>query len=174
MNIILLFLIAISLSMDAFSMSLAYGTKITDKKNIYLLSIIVGIYHFIMPIFGMKIGIYLLNLIPVKENLITIIIFLIIGINMIIEAFKSKENIKELKIIEMLLFGFAVSIDSFSIGIGINNISKNILIPSFMFSIVSALFTYVGLLFGNKINKYLGKISTIIGGITLIILGFIL
>ena len=49
MEIILLVIIAVTLSMDAFSLSLAYGTIGLDKKNIILLSCIVGIYHFIMP-----------------------------------------------------------------------------------------------------------------------------
>ena len=49
MNLFLLFIIAISLSMDAFSLSLAYGTLDINKKEIITLSIIVGIYHFFMP-----------------------------------------------------------------------------------------------------------------------------
>jgi putative Mn2+ efflux pump MntP len=56
MNIILIFIIAISLSMDAFSLSLAYGTISLSKKEIRLLSFIVGIYHFFMPILGMLLG----------------------------------------------------------------------------------------------------------------------
>ena len=48
MNIILIFIIAISLSMDAFSLALAYGTISLSKKEINILSIVVGIYHFFM------------------------------------------------------------------------------------------------------------------------------
>ena len=59
MNIILVFLIAISLSMDAFSLALAYGTNSLNKKEIRTLSTIVGIYHFFMPIIGMLIGNYI-------------------------------------------------------------------------------------------------------------------
>ena len=50
MRLIMVMLIAISLSMDAFSLSLAYGTLNLEKKYINLLSIIVGVYHFFMPI----------------------------------------------------------------------------------------------------------------------------
>ena len=49
-------LIAISLSMDAFSLSLVYGTLNIDKKNKIILSFIVGIYHFLMPLLGLSIG----------------------------------------------------------------------------------------------------------------------
>ena len=49
-------LIAISLSMDAFSLALVYGLLIYSKKRKLLLSIIVGIYHFFMPLIGMLFG----------------------------------------------------------------------------------------------------------------------
>ena len=173
MNIILIFIIAVSLSMDAFSLSLAYGTISLTKKEINLLSIIVGIYHFFMPIFGMLIGSFVFNVLNINQNIIVLIIFTFIGINMIIESFKKEEKVKKMKLAEMILFGFAVSIDSFSVGIGINGISNNFIMCSVIFSITSFIFTYIGLILGNKLNQLIGKISTLIGGITLIILGII-
>lgn len=173
MNIILIFIIAISLSMDAFSLALAYGTISLSKKEIKLLSIIVGIYHFFMPILGMLIGNFISSILPVGEELITLIIFSFIGINMIIETFKKEEKVKKMKIGEMILFGLAVSIDSFSVGIGINNISDNFILCSIIFSFISFIFTYIGLLLGNKLNELIGKLATLIGGITLILLGII-
>lgn len=171
MEIIFIFLVAVSLSMDAFSLSLAYGTISLSKKEINLLSIIVGIYHFFMPIIGMLIGNFIVDLLHIKINLITLIIFIFIGISMIVEAIKGNGKVKNIKIREMILFGFAVSIDSFSIGIGIKSISNNILLCSCVFSLVSAFFTYIGLLLGNKLNILIGKFATILGGIMLIILG---
>ncbi len=173
MNIILVFLIAISLSMDAFSLSLAYGTISLSKNDIKLLSVIVGVYHFFMPILGMLIGNFILNVLKINDNILVFVIFLFIGISMIIESFKKGEKVKKLKITEMILFGLAVSIDSFSIGIGLNAISNNFLICSIIFSITSFVFTYIGLVLGNKLNQLIGKVATFIGGITLIILGII-
>ena len=171
MNIILIFLIAISLSMDAFSLSLAYGTISLSKKDINKLSIVVGIYHFFMPILGMLVGEFIEHIINLRGNYITLIIFLIVGVSMIIETFKQNNQVKKMKLREMILFGFAVSIDSFSVGIGITNISNNFILCSTIFSIVSFIFTYIGLYLGNKLNELIGKISTLIGGIGLIVLG---
>ena len=171
MNIILIFIIAVSLSMDAFSMSLAYGMISLSKKEINILSIIVGLFHFFMPIFGMLIGSAILKYIHISSNIITFLIFLIIGINMIIECFKKEEKVKKMKLYEMILFGFAVSIDSFSVGIGLNSITNNFLISSIIFSLVSLSFTYIGLNLGNKLNNLIGKMSTMIGGVILIIIG---
>ena len=171
MNIILIFIIAVSLSMDAFSLSLAYGTTSMTKKEIRFLSIIVGIYHFFMPILGMLIGNFVFNVMHLNSEIIVFIIFLFIGISMIIDSFKKEEKVKKMKIREMILFGLAVSIDSFSVGIGINNISNNFIICSSVFSFISFLFTYIGLILGNRLNQLFGKFATLIGGITLIILG---
>ena len=73
--------------------------------------------------------------------------------------------------IELLIFGLAVSIDSFSVGIGLNAISNNFILCSLIFSISSFLFTYLGLILGKKISSLIGRASTLIGGIVLIIIG---
>jgi len=173
MNIILIFLIAISLSMDAFSLSLAYGTISLSKKDIKIVSIVVGLYHFFMPIIGMLLGKYITKFINIGEDIILLVIFTLIGINMILDSLKHKEKLKYMELSEILLFGFAVSIDSFSVGIGIKSLSNNFLIPSLMFSITSFLFTYIGLRLGKKLNLLIGRVATLIGGVSLILLGII-
>ena len=170
---ILIFIIAISLSMDAFSLSLAYGTISLSKKEISELSIVVGAYHFFMPIIGMKLGSFINNIVHIGGDILVLIIFSFIGINMVLESFKKEEKVKKMKLGEMILFGLAVSIDSFSVGIGINNISHNYILCSIIFSLTSFIFTYLGLVLGNKLNELIGRISTLVGGITLIILGVI-
>ena len=173
MDIILIFIIAISLSMDAFSLALAYGTISMRKKEIKALSAIVGLYHFIMPILGMLFGRFILNFIHIGSNLIVLLIFVFIGLNMVFESLKERQEVKSLKLSDMILFGFAVSIDSFSVGVGINGITNNYLLSSFAFFIVSFIFTYIGLFMGNKLNKLTGKLSTLIGGLILIVFALV-
>lgn len=173
MSIIIVIMIAVSLSMDAFSLSLAYGTYGISKKNISLLAFIVGIYHFFMPLIGMYVGNKIIHLLPVSTDVIIFIILSLIGIEMIIETFKQEYNIKKLNFIEMFTFGFAVSLDSFSLGLGLKAIYEYPLVSAFIFFIASTIFTYIGLKLGSKINISLGKISTIIGGIFLIIIGLL-
>ena len=170
MQIITVLLIAVSLSMDAFSLALAYGTLNLNKKTILLQSFIVGIYHFIMPNIGNYVGEKLLTIIPINPNIIVFIVLFIIGLQMIMETFK-EEEINKINIKEMILFGLAVSIDSFSVGIGIKTIYKNTIVSSLIFMIMSFIFTYMGLYMGKKINDIIGKISTLLGGIILLIIG---
>ena len=166
----LVIVIAISLSMDAFSLSLAYGTLSLSKKDIKILSSIVGIYHFIMPLIGFFLGKQILRYVPINSNLIVFIVLFFIGVQMIIETFKTEEKIVKMKLMEMIIFGFAVSIDAFSVGVGLEGLCSNYLGTALVFSITSFLFTYMGLILGNKISKLIGKLSTLLGGITLIII----
>lgn len=173
MHIIVIFIIAISLSMDAFSLALAYGTLNLDKKDIRLLSIIVGIYHFFMPLLGLCIGNFLLKIFHIQPDLIVFLVLSFIGLQMIIESFKQEEKAEYMSKVELFLFGLAVSIDSFSVGIGLRAITSHFILCASTFSVASFSFTYLGLFLGKKINFIFGKISTVIGGGVLIVIGFI-
>ena len=173
MDLLVIIVIAISLSMDAFSLSLAYGTLELNKNDVLKLFFIVGIFHFFMPLIGFLVGKQVFNILPVSSNFIVFVILSIIGIEMIIESFKEKETKKLMNIFQLFLFGLAVSIDSFSVGIGIKGISEKYYLCSLIFSISSFIFTYLGLILGKKLSQMLGKVSTIIGGIVLIVIGLI-
>lgn len=173
MHILLVMTIAVSLSMDAFSLALAYGTLNLNKKDIILLSIIVGIYHFFMPLLGNGIGALFLKIFPLEPKVIIFIVLVFIGIQMIIDTIKGKEDVKKLSLFEMILFGLAVSVDSFSVGLGLQSISNKYVSCACIFSISSLIFTYLGLILGKKINSIVGRVSTIIGGVVLIGVGII-
>ncbi|MBQ7104724.1 MAG: manganese efflux pump [Bacilli bacterium] len=169
MFFIINFLTALALSLDAFSLSIIYGTIIREKNKRLILAISVGLFHFFMPLLGYLLGnIFVLNLIK-NTNIISFIIFIFLGLEMFFN--KDEEQIISLtKATNILLFAFTVSIDSFSVGIVLSN--KNILIPIMLFSTVSFLFTFVGLVIGNKLDKLLGKYTTKLGGLILILLSF--
>lgn len=166
-------IIGISLSMDAFSLALIYGTQSISKKNKIILSIIVGIYHFVMPLLGVFLGNVILKYLVINLSVVVSIIFLFIGIEMIISSIKDDSHDFVVSIFGFLIFGLSVSIDSFTTGIGLNVINNNYLEVSSIFCIVSGSFTYLGLILGNKLGSIFGKLSTIIGGVILIILGII-
>ncbi len=164
-------LIGISLSMDAFSLSLIYGTYGLSKKNEFLLSIIVGLFHFVMPLIGLFFGSLVCQFFLFDSQLVIGIIFSIIGIEMIVSSVKEEEIKILVSLVGFLFFGLSVSIDSLTTGIGISAISHNYLLVSSVFMIVSGIFTYLGLRLGKKLNDQFGKYATIGGGIMLILLG---
>ena len=173
MKIITIILIAVSLSMDAFSLALIYGTQDITKKGKILLSAIVGIYHFIMPLIGLTLGLYVTSKVIINTNILVGIILSLIAIEMIISSFKNKEEKFLLSIPGYLLFGLSVSIDSLTTGIGLPAITDKYILSASVFSVTSLLFTFLGLNLGNILNKKYGKISTIIGGIILLVIGLL-
>lgn len=173
MKIITIFLIAVSLSMDAFSLALIYGTQGINKKDKIILSLIVGIYHFIMPLIGLSIGIYITNKLIINASILVGVILCLIAIEMIISSFKDEEERFLLTLPGYLIFGLSVSVDSLTTGIGLPAISENYFLTATIFSITSLIFTYLGLNLGNTLNKKYGKVSTIIGGSILFSLGII-
>ena len=160
------FLTAVALSLDAFSLSIIYGTVIKEKKTIYLISIIVGIFHFFMPLLGYYLSNLFIIKIISKINLLSFAVFLILGLEMLLSKDSDKSIISLSSLYSLIIFAFTVSIDSFSIGIALAN--NSILIPIILFSITSCIFTYIGLNIGEKLSQIKGINK--IGGILLIVL----
>lgn len=171
MSIFIIILLAVTLSMDAFSLALIYGTLNLNRNIENKISILVGIFHFIMPILGYKIGEILLEYLKVNTDILVGIIFIILGIEMILSISK-EERIKVLtNIFSLIVFALTVSIDSFSVGISFGVTKTNILLSCIIFSIVSSLFTHLGLRLGKRINDKFGNITVLISSIILIFLG---
>ena len=166
-------LIGISLSMDAFALALIYGIIGMTKKQKIILSIIVGLYHFFMPLIGLYFGSLINSISFINLHIIASIILIYIGFDLIISNFKEEEKLEVSKI-GFLMFGLSVSMDSLTIGIGLKAITNNYLISSIVFSLSSLTFTYIGLILGNIIGKKIGSYAKILGGIILIIIAIIM
>lgn len=165
-------LIGISLSMDAFSLALLYGTYGLSKKDELILSTIVGLFHFFMPLIGLLFGNVVFRYLMVDSNFVVGIIFGLLGIEMFISSFRSEEVKILLGLIPFLLFGLSVSIDSLTTGIGLSSISDNYLMVSSIFMFFSAFFTYLGLKLGGFLSDKFGKVATMFGGSLMIFLAF--
>ena len=151
----LLFLfIGIGLSMDAFSLAVVYGTNDLEKKKCLILSIIVGIFHFIMPNLGSVLSNKLLTNFATYGNIITGIVFFILGIQMILSLNDEEKTTDLSSYLEIIMFAIAVSIDSFTVGMALSLEKQNIVLG--------------GLFLGKYLSKY-GKVSKIIGIIILFI-----
>ena len=169
----MLLLIAISLSMDTFSLSLSIGTVFNNKKYSILLSGVVGLFHFFMPILGSFLGYVFINNYHINSDLLASIIFIYIAINMFKE-FKSN-NHKQFNIgfLNMLLFAFGVSLDSFGVGCTFTgNLKQNIFV-SLLFALFAYIFTYFGLLFGNKLEEKIGSYAILLGASIMVVLAII-
>ncbi len=169
--IIDIFLIAIALSMDTFSLSLGLGTYNVTRKNKITLSLMVGLMHFFMPLLGTIIGSNIMAFFSLNSNLFLGCILIFIAINLIIDSFKNESLNYNMSLIGMFLFSFAVSIDAFSTGLALSAITESKVIAMTIFSIVSFTFTFIGLSLGSLIYNKVGSKANFLGFILLIILG---
>lgn len=169
MKILTLFLIGISLSIDAFSMSLAYGLIGIKKKDMFLSSLIVGLFHFFMPLLGSIIGSKLLNTFKINPKYLIIIIIILLLIEMI-KSINEEEKQINMNILGMISFAFLVSLDSFTVGMGIYYITDTPIYASIVFATVSASFTLLGYILGKYVSSKFEKISKYIGIFILIVL----
>lgn len=161
-------MVGISLSMDAFSLALGYGTLGLKKRNQILLSLLVGIFHFFMPLIGLFVGDVIYKYFIFDFHLVVGVIFGIIGVQMLVSSINNEEISPIFGMFGYLLFGFSVSIDSFTTGIGLKVINDNYLEVSSIFMFCSSLFTYMGLKLGCKLSDKFGKYATILGGLMLV------
>lgn len=162
-----IFLIGVALSMDAFSIALSIGTTHLSKNRFILIPIVVSIMHFVMPLIGLFLGNQILSVININPKIIMTIILLYLAFLM----YKDRNNDKVTKINSLLsifLYALSVSLDSFSVGIGLKALTDKILIPPIIFSLCAGTITYMGLILGKYSQKVWKEKASLIGIILLI------
>lgn len=167
-----IFLIGIALSMDAFSIALSIGTTHLSKNRFILIPIVVSIMHFVMPLIGLFLGNQILSVININPKIIMTIILLYLAFLM----YKDRNNDKVTKINSLLsifLYALSVSLDSFSVGIGLKALTDKIIIPPIIFSLCAGTITYMGLILGKYSQKVWKEKASLIGIILLILISIV-
>lgn len=172
-SLFIILLIAISLSMDAFSVAIIYGTLHFNRNKILIISILTGLFHFLMPIIGYFLGKQIFNKLPISPSFLAGMIFLILAVQMLLSLDKKEEIIEFIGIISFFLFAFSVSIDSFSIGISLGAITNNLLLATTIFSVTSFIFTYIGFKLGNRLKEVYGRYATLVSSLVLLALSIL-
>ena len=166
-------LIGIALSMDTFSLSLGVGMFGISNKKALKLAFIVGAMHFIMPFLGTILGSQLIKVFEIKYDILLGFILIIIALQMVVDIIRHEEEKFNFSFIGMLVFAFGVSLDSFSLGLGLKAITANIYLAMSVFAICSFIFTYLGIVVGRVANKILGIYANILGALILFVLGIL-
>ncbi len=176
MSFISILLIALALSMDAFSVAIglgAAGRKLTSGA-VLRLSAAFGIFQFVMPIIGWWAGKSVASYISDYDHWIAFALLTIVGMHMIKEYFDKdeKERTKDpTKGWSLLMLSVATSIDALAVGVSLALLKVNIYYPSAVIGIVCFIITALGMIFGKKLSGILGKKAEIVGGLVLIAIG---
>lgn len=175
-------ILAITSSIDSFGIGVTYGiknTKISLTSKIILL-----IVSFIIANFSILVGNIIKKIFPDYISLLLgNFILILIGFYIIANSNSANENsnydFNHSNLIdpkEALVLGFALSLDSLCIGIGISISGINYIFFPFLVSIFQFIFLSIGNFIGNKINSFSNfsnKTSSIISGILLILIGIL-
>lgn len=160
-------LIALSISTDAFSYTLIFGSQKLSSIESIKLSLLVGFFHFVFPLIGNYLSLSIINTIKFELKLIFSLILIILGLNM-------QKQIKEINKNKIFLFSIAVSIDSLLVGTGLKVLNYHPLIICSIFLVFSSTLTYLGLKLSQCLLYKTGHYVTALGGIILIIIAFFL
>lgn len=184
MSFLSIFLIAISLAMDAFAVSMTTGLKLKKPKVSESLSIgaTFGFFQCGMPIIGYFFTYFFMSKI---ENFnidsytkwIAFILLVIIGINMIKESRSNDEtensyNTKfKINLKYLLPLAIATSIDALSVGVTFALLDVNIFSASLIIGITTVFISTIGVYIGSKLGEKLKSKAELFGGIVLILIG---
>ncbi|GAB6099500.1 manganese efflux pump MntP family protein [Halanaerocella petrolearia] len=174
-------ILGLALGTDAFSVSVAIGTKRLNWLLVLKLSLIIGAFHVLMPLIGVELGHLLQHFFghyyfeDTIDQITTVIgsgLLMILGMLMIYDQMTSSK--KEFKFdlygISVLILAFSVSIDALSVGFSLGMLNAGLLLSCFALGIIAALMVASGLLIGTKLGNLIDK-AQILGGLALVLLG---
>lgn len=175
MEFISIFLIALALAMDSFSVCLTKGfTQKNLKSNqMFYYGLIFGLFHLFFPIIGYFAGEVITDFVTSIAPWIAFILLLFIGTHMIKESLENEDEEKfdEFSFKELLVLAVATSIDAFAIGITFALLDTNIVLPALITGLIVFIFSILGIILGRKIGDYFGDKFLVLGGVILILIG---
>lgn len=174
MGILELFIIAVGLSMDAFAVSVCKGLSLgrIEKKHMCIAGAWFGGFQALMPTIGYFLGSTFADLITRWDHWIAFVLLVIIGGNMIKEAFGDEEEVDaSMTVKSMFLLAIATSIDALAVGVTFAFLKVNILIAVIFIGCITFVCSAAGVKIGSVFGtKYKSK-AEIFGGIVLILIG---
>jgi putative Mn2+ efflux pump MntP len=176
MNLITIFILAVGLGVDAFSVAIGIGAT-NDKKSwapVLRLAAAFGVFQFVMPIIGWLAGLTVVEIIASFDHWIAFALLALVGGKMIWEGFgkeSDEEKGDQTRGWPLLLLSIATSIDALAVGFSFSILKNPILFPAVIIGIVCFIMTIIGMIFGKALAKIFGKKVEIFGGLVLIAIG---
>lgn len=175
--IIEILLISLSVSMDAFAVSIGKGLAARRVRPIDTLKTALwfGGLQALFPLVGFFAAATLTRYITSIDHWIILILLSLIGGNMIREAFKEEENDETIDAQfdwrHMMPLAVACSIDAFAVGVSFAFMDVNIPFAITAIGIVTGAASAIGLHAGHVFGSRWQKPAQITGGLILILIG---
>lgn len=180
MEILELLLIGVSLSMDAFAVSLCQGLSMPrlNWRHAAVIALFFGGFQALMPVIGWLLGSQFAGYIQSFDHWVAFVLLLLIGGNMVREAFSPEEEEEDgcsagerLDLKRLFLMAVATSIDALAIGVTFAFLEVQILEAASVIGVTTFVISLAGVAIGNYFGTRYQKRAEITGGVILILLG---
>jgi putative Mn2+ efflux pump MntP len=176
MSLTTIFLLAVGLGLDAFSVAIGIGAA-NHKKSwapVLRLSFAFGLFQFVMPLIGWLAGSTVVGLIQSFDHWVAFALLAVVGGKMIWEGFQAEgDEAKGDRTLgwPLFLLSIATSIDALAVGFSFSLLKTPILFPAVIIGMVCFWMTAVGMIFGKRLARIFGRKVEILGGLVLIAIG---
>ena len=175
MKFIELFLIALSLAMDAFAVSVGKGLSVKRVLPRHALSagLWFGGFQALMPIIGYFLGCSLAHIVERVDHWLAFGLLVFIGLNMIHEAISGDDegHDSDFSSRKMLVMAIATSIDALTVGVSMAFLNVDIWGAATVIGVVTFVLSAMGVSLGNRFGAKVGSKAGVLGGAVLICLG---
>ena len=168
-----LLVLAVGLAMDAFAVSVCKGlcTKRADWEKALCAGLWFGAFQAAMPVIGFFLGSAFKDFVEAFDHWIAFGLLLLIGINMIREAFQDESENDDFGVKTMLPLAVATSIDALAVGVSFAMSDVKIVPSVSVIGVVTFALSAVGVFLGHKVGSRFGRTARIFGGAILILIG---
>lgn len=174
MSLVELFLIGLSLSMDAFAVSICKGLSVGEikPKHMILAGAWFGGFQALMPLIGFFLGSTFEQYVTNYDHWVAFALLAVIGGSMIKESRdKDSDQNASFAFMTMLVLAVATSIDALAVGITFAFLKVNIIAAVSIIGVTTFVCSAAGIKIGSVFGiKYKSK-AELFGGIVLIALG---
>lgn len=174
MGLFELFLVAVGLSMDAFAVSVCKGLSLgkISKKHMCTAGLWFGGFQAGMPLLGYFLGRFFSEAITEWDHWIACILLVLIGGNMVKEAFGEEEHLDcSMCAKDMLPLAVATSIDALAVGVTFAFLKVQILPAVSFIGVITFACSAAGIKIGSIFGEKYKSKAELFGGIILILMG---
>ena len=187
MNSLDIWLLAVALAMDCFTVSIVSGVILNSRVplfsrqgwGVFRMAFLFGFFQALMPLIGWLATSHFSEHLEAVDHWIAFGLLAFIGGKMIKESFEEEKehSFDPLRLGTQLLLAIATSIDALAIGISFACIGFHRLtqlsVPLIIIGIVSFLFSVLGYMLGSRFGKSITRRlkPELLGGIILVVIG---
>ena len=174
MSLVELFLIGLSLSMDAFAVSICKGLSVGEikPKHMILAGAWFGGFQALMPLIGYFLGSTFEQYVTNYDHWVAFALLAVIGGSMIKESRdKDSDQNASFAFMTMLVLAVATSIDALAVGITFAFLKVNIIVAVSIIGVTTFVCSAAGIKIGSVFGINYKSKAELFGGIVLIALG---